>query len=429
MQREKLTVTWEEVNSPDIDARLREQDSKSREDAFTSPALAMNAQQLKTEQRTSIWYNTVFVMAFFGCLGGLFAWGAGELIQLKPLTRTQYLSQLKDAQENWEAVLSVQRRFDAGLIDRMRAQAEVNLLQQAAEADGNVYFPILADTRLSPEQKRLQIEKKHANYDTKAFIAKVLAYGLIGMIIALSLSIAEPLLDRNYHNVLVNGAVGAMLGLFGGVIVSLFVDRLHQALGGSESADLNTVRQSIANAIKYGVIGSFLLIAPGLLMRNARKLGVGLAGGFVGGVIGGVLFAPVAKMTGSPVLARALATITIGLLAGAATGMIENVAKSGWLKVIQGFIAGKQFILYRATTYIGSSPDCHVYLFKDPAIGRRHAAVHVVPGGFDLEDLPLGGATYVNGRPVSRVRLRSGDQIQVGGTAFTFQEKEKARAA
>jgi hypothetical protein len=153
---------------------------------------------------------------------------------------------------------------------------------------------------------------------------------------------------------------------------------------------------------------------------------VGLAGGFAGGVIGGLLFAPVAKMSGNAMLARAIATLAIGGIAGAATGLIENAAKAGWLKVIQGFIAGKQFILYRATTYIGSSPECHIYLFKDPAIGRRHAAVHIVPGGFDLEDLPLGGATFVNGRAVSRVRLRTGDQIQVGSTAFTFQEKVKA---
>jgi hypothetical protein len=426
MLREKLTVSWDDVNSPDVDARLREQESKSREDAFTSPALSMNASQLKTQQRTSIWYNTVFAMAFFGCLGGLLAWGAGELIQLKPMVRAQYLAQLGDAQEKWEAILAVQRRFDAGIIDRVRAQAEVNLLQQAAEADANVYFPILADRSLSPEQKKQRIEQKHSNYDTKAFIAKVLAYGLIGMLIALSLSVAEPLIDHNVHGALVNGAVGAMLGLFGGVIVSLFVDRLHHALGGSDSADLNTVQQSVANAIKYGVIGSFLLIAPGLLMRNVKKLSVGLAGGFAGGVIGGLLFAPVAKMTGSLMLSRAVATLAIGLIAGMATGLIENVAKAGWLKVIQGFIAGKQFILYRGTTYIGSNPECHIYLFKDPAIGRRHAAVHIVPGGFDLEDLPLGAATFVNGKPVSRVRLRTGDQIQVGSTAFTFQEKVKA---
>ena len=152
----------------------------------------------------------------------------------------------------------------------------------------------------------------------------------------------------------------------------------------------------LANAIKYGVIGSFLLIAPGVLMRNVASSCVGLAGGFVGGVIGGLLFAPVAKMSGNARCCRGRwRRVAIGLIAGAATGLIENAAKAGWLKVIQGFIAGKQFILYRATTYIGSSPDCHIYLFKDPAIGRRHAAVHIVPGGFDLEDLPLGGGDVV----------------------------------
>src|SRR5882672_7707766 len=97
MLREKLTVSWEDVNSPDIDARLKEQESKSREDAFTSPAMSMNAAQLKNEQRPSIWYNTVFAMAFFGCLGGLLAWGAGELIQLKPLTRVKYVEELSSA--------------------------------------------------------------------------------------------------------------------------------------------------------------------------------------------------------------------------------------------------------------------------------------------------------------------------------------------
>src|SRR5260221_1958926 len=155
-QREKLNVCWDEINSPHVDAKLKEQESRSREEAFTSPALAMNARQLKTQQRTSIWYNTVFAMAFFGCMGGLLAWGAWELVQFKPLTRAQYLVQFKDAQEKWEAVQSVQRRYDAG-IDRANAQRAVNEIQKAAEADGNVYFPILADKSLSPDQKKQRI--------------------------------------------------------------------------------------------------------------------------------------------------------------------------------------------------------------------------------------------------------------------------------
>ena len=422
MTREKIIITWDDVNSPAVDARLREQEARHREDAYTSPAHSMGARQLRTQQRTSIWYNTVFAMAFFGCLGGLLAWGAGELIQLRPLARAQYLAQLAEAQDQWEAVRSIQRRYAAG-IDRDTAAMQVRTIQDAARE--NPYFQILRNRDLGREQQVAEIARQHSLYDAQGFIAKVLAYGLIGMIIALCLAVAEPLIDRNWQGVTVNGAVGAMLGLIGGVVVSLFVDRLHGWLGGTESAELATGRQLLANAIKYGVVGLFLTIAPGVLMRNFKKLGVGLAGGVIGGAIGGVLFAPVAQGTGSPVLSRLIATVTIGLVAGLATGLIENAAKTGWLKVIQGFIAGKQFILYRATTYIGSSPDCHVYLFKDPAIGRRHAAVHIVPGGFDLEDLPLGGPTIVNGRRIARHRLRTGDQIQIGRTAFTFREKVK----
>lgn len=420
--KDKLTISWDDVQSPQVDAKLKEQESKSREDAFTSPALSMSAHQLKSQQRTSIWYNTVFAMSFFGLLGGLLAWGAGEAIQLKSLRPSEYAAQINDAREKWNSVLDVKRRFAAGVYDE--AQAKRAIMALTDDASANPYFNILSNEKLTKEQQQAEIKRQDSNYDTKAFIAKVLAYGLCGMIIALCLSIAEPLLDRNMHSVMVNGAVGAMLGLFGGVIVSLFVDRLHAALGGADSDQLNTTQQLIANAIKYGVIGSFLMIAPGVLLRNFKKLAVGLAGGAIGGIIGGLLLAPLANAI-NPMTSRAVATVAIGLIAGMATGLIENAAKTGWLKVIQGFIAGKQFILYRATTYIGAAPDCHIYLFKDPAIGRRHAAVHIVPGGFDLENLPLGAPTFVNGKPINRIRLKNGDQIQVGQTAFTFQEKVK----
>ena len=121
-----------------------------------------------------------------------------------------------------------------------------------------------------------------------------------------------------------------------------------------------------------------------------------------------------------------VAMLAIGLFAGLATGIIENAAKTGWVKVVAGLIAGKQFILYRNPTFLGSGPDCQIYLFKDPQVGRRHAAIHIVPGGFELEDLPLGTSTLVNGKAVQRARLRNGDRIQIGSTALVFQEKTPA---
>ena len=97
-QKEKLTVTWDDVSSPEVDAKLKQQQAAAQQDAYTSPALTMSAQQLKNQQRPSIWYNTVFFMSFFGLLGGLLAWGAGELIRLKLFSRVEYTAQLSKAQ-------------------------------------------------------------------------------------------------------------------------------------------------------------------------------------------------------------------------------------------------------------------------------------------------------------------------------------------
>jgi hypothetical protein len=140
------------------------------------------------------------------------------------------------------------------------------------------------------------------------------------------------------------------------------------------------------------------------------------------------VFDPVASLTDNGVVSRLVAIAAIGLITGLGTGLIEMAAKSGWLRVLAGLIAGKQFVVYKNPTYIGSSPQCEVYLFKDVQIGPRHAAIHAVPGGYEIQDLGFPAGTFVNGRPVARTRLRNNDQIQIGGTTFQFQEKTRTLA-
>jgi hypothetical protein len=171
----------------------------------------------------------------------------------------------------------------------------------------------------------------------------------------------------------------------------------------------------------------FLAIASGFILRNPKKLAIGLVGGLVGGLLGGLLFDPIDMALDNDHLSRFVGITAIGCLTGVGTGLIENAVKSGWLQVAHGLIAGKQFILYRNPTVIGSSPQSDIYLFKDPQIAPRHALVHTVAGGFDLEDTETGTGTYVNGQPTRRVRLRSGDSIQIGSTCFVFQEREKPK--
>jgi hypothetical protein len=293
----------------------------------------------------------------------------------------------------------------------------------------NPYFAIAIDAKLSDAEKNRREQQLTAQFRTKTFIANVLAYGACGMLIALCLGVAEPVTDRNLAGVIVNGSVAAAMGLLGGVVVSLFVDRLFLSLGGRVVAGELDARQVLARTVTWGVMGLFLTIGTGLVMRSVKKFLIGLAGGLIGGLIGGAIYDPVGLYTGHPELGKLAALMAIGLVAGLATGLIENAAKSGWVRVISGLIAGKQFILYRNPTFIGSGPDCQIYLFKDDKVGRRHAAIHLVPGGFELEDLPLGAPTVVNGRPTKRARLRHGDRISIGATTFLFQEKRPTMTA
>lgn len=411
---EKISISWDELNTRKVEQRLDAMQAVKRNRDYAS--LTDAPEPVAEPKLKGLWYNTIVYMSIFGLLGGLLAWGCGVFLHFKPSARLE-------ASRLMEAVGDI--RNDPKLSAEEKS-ALVN--QRAFDGRNNKYFVIYADDTLTNQQKE-QLTVQVANRDRKKeFISNVLAFGVCGMLIAMFLSIAEPAVSRNIPSAIVNGSVGATLGLIGGVVVSLFVEQMYRAMGGQDGL-ITSGRQIIARVVTWAVVGLFLTLAPGLVMRNAKKLLIGAIGGVVGGVVGGLLFDPVGSLFESDTLSRLIGLCAIGTVAGLASGLIENAAKSGWLKVTAGLIAGKQFILYRNPTFIGSSPDNQIYLFKDQNVGRRHAAIHIVQGGYELEDLPLGVATMVNGRPITRTRLRNGDQVQVGATRFVFQEKQPSTLA
>ncbi len=413
---EKIQIQWDDLKTRKVDQRLREQEAleRNRRQAEMNPVAA----DIEAPAGASLWYNAIFTMAVFGLLGGLLAWGGGELLRFRPNPDALAKSLMSD-------VRRIMQAESAGRFTAAEAESAIDELKR--EGAGNPYFAVYVDSSLSNAQRDTRRQELDNQEAWKNFIANVLSFGLCGMLIATCLSIAEPIVDHNKQGAIINGCVGAVLGLVGGVVVSLFVDRLYnildQTLGKADGTPWPGI---LSRSVTWGVLGLFLTIGPGIVMRNGKKLVIGVIGGLIGGLVGGALFDPVASATGDNAhLGRLVALLAIGVVAGASTGLIENAAKSGWLKVTAGLIAGKQFILYRNPTFIGSGPECQIYLFKDSKVGRRHAALHIVAGGFELENLPLGATTFVNGKPVERARLRNGDKIQIGATSFSFQEKVK----
>jgi len=284
---------------------------------------------------------------------------------------------------------------------------------------------------LTDAQRRVRLSEVRSQNAGTELRSEALFFAVAGLLLGMLLASAERIVDRNLPAALTHAAAGAALGLVGAIAaagVSYGVPQGLSRLNFEVPTWATWATENLPRVIGWGVLGCLLGAAAGVVMRSPKRAILGAAGGLIGGVLGAVSVEPILKSGYSIDTARGVAVVLMGLLAGLFMALLESAAKTGWLLVMQGPIAGKQFILYRNPTFIGSAPMSHIYLFRDPAVGRRHAAIHTVPGGYELEDLPLGKTTLVNDQPAARVKLRHGDTIRVGKTLFVFQAKTKATA-
>ncbi len=408
---DKIKITWDDVRSSQVDEKLRQREAATRADAhYQQHAGAMPVAS------SSFFYNTIVYMAVFGFVGGLVAWVLGEMV----------FAIIPDSFEKFQYVAVERGRLidqaNQGEIPREEAERKIEQLLQ--DNASNPYVEIAFDPLTTEQQKIDQIQQQQTKDGPKAMISALFWFGTFGICLGFFLSIADHAVSRNWRGVVINGSIGIVLGFVGAEVFGVGVGFLYAALGGGGTESM--AKQVIARTLAWGLFGGCLALAPGLVLRNTKRLLIGLAGGLIGGTLGGLLFDVIARTTDSAVASRFFALLAIGMVTGIGTGIIETAAKDGWLRVIAGLIAGKQFVLYKNPTYIGSSPQCEIYLFKDPAISPRHAAIHKVHSGYDLEDLRSSTQSLVNGRPVSRARLKNGDQVQIGGTTFLFQERTRS---
>jgi hypothetical protein len=473
MADERITISRDELYTPEVDARLKQQEARARvAEHYGRPDDLDQVALPAKPRRGPFWYNPILYTAFFGLLGGLLAWGVGELV-IRTVMMTPLERDAREADRFFAEGLVVSREENK-LFERFK-RGQLNQ-DQLREALGNLYrahadSPVgklaleehelilqfeqrkLNEGQLRAAQDKLKDKLRQAyarnriltielNHSLKGeekdrlikgllekekprlLIGEMVFLGQLGLLLACFLALADPVVGRNWRAAVINGSVGILLGMLGGILVALFISKVYQWLGGGR-LDRSLVEQMVARTLAWGVLGLFLAIAPGVVLRSGKRLMIGLVGGLLGGLLGGLAFDPLTEAARSDVPARGVGLAAIGLLTGAATGLIEQAAKRGWLHVAAGLIAGKQFILYRNPTFIGSSPRCEIYLFKDPDVSPRHAAIHRVRGGFELEDLDSATGTRVNGRPVKRVRLRNGDQVQIGSTGFIFRERAR----
>ncbi len=186
----------------------------------------------------------------------------------------------------------------------------------------------------------------------------------------------------------------------------------------------------VGRALAWAVAAIPAGLGVGIALRIKQLAINGLVGGLLGGLLGGMLFDPIdylmSRPDGEAALPRALGFTVIGLMVGLFVGLVEQWTKTAWMLVRSGPLQGKQFIIHRAVTSVGSSPRTDLYLFKDSSIEPDHALLRIQGGRCQIEDQDTASGTFVNGARVVRQVLHSGDLVVIGTTVLEFSMRENA---
>jgi len=240
------------------------------------------------------------------------------------------------------------------------------------------------------------------------------------------------------------GVLGGLAGIYFGGIVYGWALFGQNPLTMDRTSILAFTHHVVARALGWTFLGAFPGLAAGAATLSRRRALHGLAGGLLGGFLGGFVFDLVAELITQPTAAvaaaaqdvriietggpsRAIGFTLIGLLTGLFIGLVEELLKQAWVRVLAGRNEGRDYILSKPLTILGRDERADIPLFGDRTLAPQHAAIKMEGGRHYLLDGGARPASMVNGQPVQGQQLlRDGDMIQLGQVRILFREKATA---
>ncbi|MGZ4808113.1 MAG: FHA domain-containing protein [Thermoanaerobaculia bacterium] len=280
------------------------------------------------------------------------------------------------------------------------------------------------------------LREQHRSHETAA----MLMFATVAALIGLGIGATDGIVCRIPQRAIIGGLVGALVGFVGGllsgVVASVIYAPLSHAAQNQLSSSSGAVRsigfllQMVARMMAWTLAGAAMGLGQGFALRSSKLMSYGFLGGIIGGMLGGLLFDPLDVVLGAGRIgadsSRLIGFAVIGAAVGTMIGIVELLTRDAWLRMIEGPLAGKEFLMFRDVMNIGASPKSEIYLFNDSKVAQTHATIRMVGDECEISARDRVNPLLVNGQSVRTSRLRHGDRIQIGDTSFLFEQRQRA---
>lgn len=243
---------------------------------------------------------------------------------------------------------------------------------------------------------------------------------VIALFIGLFLGIGEGVYYGSKEKAVKYALIGAGVSLVIGFVSGYLAQWMYSGLLGDDPAGFTA---AFVRGLGWSIMGLGIGVAVGLIKPEKKRVLFCSLGGLVGAFVGGFLFNYICKIIPNDIIARGVAIVIMGILIGVGVGLLEQFAKTAWLKVIRGEFEGKEYLVFTGTTSIGNNSKNTIVLFKDKLVGPHHCDITLDGSKYVLTDCGTPMGTVVNGQKVARHILRQGDAIAIGNSVLVFNTK------
>jgi len=111
---------------------------------------------------------------------------------------------------------------------------------------------------------------------------------------------------------------------------------------------------------------------------------------------------------------------------GDLTGNWVGIALEGEAgEAVRQLSLGKLDLSNLTSVVIGRDPSCYLPL-NHPTVSFRHATIYKQNGGLLIRDMGSTNGTFVNGKRIAQVPLKSGDEIQIGPFKLSYDAQQQS---